>query len=93
MSAQARLIVVLREKEGIDNDERQRLGESERARGSEKKENRRKSIAVSHYHHRRSFACLESTSLLNSIFLTANMRLIVNARAIFFSKIFLKGLV
>ena len=67
MSAQARLIVVLREKEGIDNDERQRLGESERARGSEKKENRRKSIAVSHYHHRhcRSFAL---TSLLNSSF-------------------------
>jgi hypothetical protein len=48
-----------------------------------REERERKSIAVSHYHHRRSFACLAPTSLLNSIFLTANIRLIVNARTIF----------
>jgi hypothetical protein len=81
VSDQASVIVLCK----LGNDERRRERERERERG--------KSIAVSHYHHRRSFACLASTSLLNSIFLTANMRLIVNARTIFFSKIFLKGLI
>jgi len=52
--------------------EREREGGRERKQRIQEKETKcreeRKSIAVSHYHHRRSFACFASTSLLNSIF-------------------------